>query len=119
MDVHRRNESGVMYLDPKYSFRDHDPAPLPMGCFAVGSEVKFSFDQACTFVRFGDGKSESIPIRRARTDIPKLRQILRRIEEVCTLRPQQIRAVLNAFVLRTIWLGKPQQNIGVHEVRSA
>jgi hypothetical protein len=88
MDVHRRNESGVMYLDARYALRNHDPAPLPMRRFAVGSEAELGFDQARTVVRFGDGKSESIPIGRARADIPKLRQILRRVEEVCTLRPQ-------------------------------
>jgi hypothetical protein len=108
-----------MYLNARYTFPDHDPAPLPMGCFAVGGKIEFSFNQSRTVVCFGDGKSESIPVGRPRAHIPKFRQILRCREEVRTLRPQEIRAASNAFVFRAIWLSKPQQDIGIHEVRRA
>jgi hypothetical protein len=54
MDVHRRNESSVMYLDPRHPFRDHDPAPFPMGCFAVDGKIELSFNQTGPVICFGD-----------------------------------------------------------------
>ena len=54
MDVHRRNESSVMYLNPRYPFCDDDPAPFAMGCFAVDGKIELSFDQTGTVICFGD-----------------------------------------------------------------
>src|ERR1700677_3286198 len=119
MDVHRGNESCVMYLNARYPFCDHDSAPLPMGCFAVSRKIELGFNQTRTVICFGDGKSESVALCRPGAYIPKLRQILRGIEKVCTLRPQKIDAASNIFVFRAVCLNKPQEDIGVHEVRGA
>jgi hypothetical protein len=100
VDVHRRNKSCVMYLNARYLFRYDNSAPLLMRCPAVRNESEFSFNQFRPIICLGDGKTKSISIGRTSADIPELGQILRRIEQVCTLRPQHFSAFSDTSIVQ-------------------
>ena len=77
MDIHARHQAGIMDLYTLNTMRHQKRPPSVVHFLAIWKKLKIAFNDQRQSIRFGDGQSEPILVKRASRDVPKFTKSLR------------------------------------------
>jgi hypothetical protein len=116
VNSHRCDKAGIVYLNAQNTIFHNQSSPLKMSCPAAVQQTEVFFNQASSGIRLGNGQTIAVFLRWARARVPKLGQILGRVENVVTCNPEMLNGRPDKRIVCVIVFHEPEQDICIDKV---